>query len=471
MARIREVKTIGACTSTLEKNIISLVPKSKGEDKFGAEFVCNPDPRIATSGGFVDIKFRKTPSHIRVSCLDGTPIEVERINHPLRIVLPKRTVGFDPRAIQVSVHWNSSDGEMINFETISEVSEEIINPILYNFGRGMRDDGKPEIISHSMKMGGIEYTPLRFFKNNVPFNFRDYDDKSIHVDKMGPFTYRKIKTASTNGIHLNYLKVDVGSWEGVKRNKDGVAVTTIQLDGEKITAISPATLCNDILKLCSRFHQENSLSDKDRKLLEKNIETLIDLQGEDYIWKHPFPLVHQGIQIERDWTSAALQGLVASSLIRASIVLKNKTLIMLAEQSIRKMLELPEMSHTLLNARIFQEHPTGVPVSSLSGHLYSVIGIADVAEVKSNKEWKRIFNDAIKDTETLLPMFDVHSSTLYDLSHLFLDTAPCLAKPQYHATHINQVQWLALRSESSKLSAIASRWESYFTEYPKSKNT
>ncbi len=96
------------------------------------------------------------------------------------------------------------------------------------------------------------------------------------------------------------------------------------------------------------------------------------------------------------------------------------------------MLELPEMSHTLLNARIFQEHPIGTPLSSLSGHLYSVIGIADVAEAKSNKEWKRIFEDVIKDTEALLPLFDVHCSTLYDLSHLFLDSAPSMAKPQYH---------------------------------------
>ena len=39
MAKIREVKAIGACTSTLEKNIITLAPKSKSEDKFGAEFV------------------------------------------------------------------------------------------------------------------------------------------------------------------------------------------------------------------------------------------------------------------------------------------------------------------------------------------------------------------------------------------------------------------------------------------------
>lgn len=469
MAIIREVKAVGTCSSTLEKNTISLIPEAKG-DKIGAQFVCNPDPHIAKSGGFVNIKFRKTPNQVSVSCLNGTPIEIKRKNHPLRIVLPKRTVGFDPRAIQVSVTWDNCDGEPINFQPISEVSNDTINPVLYNFGRGMRDNGKPDVVSHSLNINGVDYTPLSFFKNNVPFSFRNYDDESIHIDKMGNYTYRKVNSASIKGTHLNYLKVNVESWEGVERDENGIPLNTIVFEGEKMTAISPATLCNDILSLCSRFHSEKGLSDEQMKILENDVETLANLHDDDHLWIHPFPVIHQGIIIDSGWYSAALQGLVASSLTRSAVVLKNEALNTTAEQAIRKMLELPEMSHTLLNARLFQEHPTGTPLSSLSGHLYSVIGIADVAEAKSNKEWKEIFADAINDTETLLPLYDIFSSTLYDLSHLFIDSAPCMAKPQYHATHINQVQWLALRSQSSRLSSIVSRWENYFTKYPISKN-
>ena len=164
MGRIREAKSFGACEIELERSKLTISPTNGESGMIGAQFQYSPDPKVAEVGGLITMKFRKTPNILEITTVDGVPILFKRKMHPFTITVPKRTVGFDPRVIQFSVKWNDNDGKPIVVEPSTEISDKSIKPLLFNFGRGMRDGGTPKIDSHSLDMNGIEYTPplLRF---------------------------------------------------------------------------------------------------------------------------------------------------------------------------------------------------------------------------------------------------------------------------------------------------------------------
>lgn len=467
MAKVRELKSVGACSSILEKNKISIIPDSKGEDKFGVEFVCNLDPLIAKSGGFLEIYFRVNPDVIRVNCLDDTPIEVKLKNSPVKIILPRRTVGFDPRAIRISLTWNQSDGEPIIFNAATTISQNKINPVLWNYGRGMRKNKYPELVSHSLNIDGISYIPRSFFEVSTGLCFRDYNDESIHVDKMGPFSFSEIAHTALDEPFMNYDKTEVGNWEGVKRDSQGIPIYT-NLDGTK--GINPRLIFVDILSLVSRNYGDEKLSPNELDLLEKELDLMIEMQNRGGLWDSPFSITRQDVLIEPNWNSAWIQGLGASAFIRASVMLGNQTLEKIGEDAIQGLIENPSLSSTFFDCRIFQEISKGPAFSPLNSHLVAIMGIADLAQANGSAQWTGILNEAIDDLIRLLPLYDLGISSAYDLSHYHLNQAPCVARPQYHATHVSNLIWLSKRVSSEKLENVASRWKTYFTRIPYSRN-
>jgi len=91
------------------------------------------------------------------------------------------------------------------------------------------------------------------------------------------------------------------------------------------------------------------------------------------------------------------------------------------------------------------------------------MAIADLVEVKGTKYWRELLSDVLKDTESVLALYDNSNSTYYDLSHIFLGGAPNTSNAQYHCTHVMQLFWIAKKLDSEIISKTYERWESYIT--------
>lgn len=75
-------------------------------------------------------------------------------------------------------------------------------------------------------------------------------------------------------------------------------------------------------------------------------------------------------------------------------------------------------------------------------HLIFIAGLYDlktIAPARFAKEATALFEQGMNSLKAMLPLFDMGSTTSYDLRHFTLRVAPNIARWDYHATHVNQV--------------------------------
>lgn len=66
------------------------------------------------------------------------------------------------------------------------------------------------------------------------------------------------------------------------------------------------------------------------------------------------------------------------------------------------------------------------------------------------REATALFEQGMKSLKKLLPLFDMGSTTCYDLRHFTLKlAAPNIARWDYHATHVNQVSCVCVGTSAS----------------------
>lgn len=112
----------------------------------------------------------------------------------------------------------------------------------------------------------------------------------------------------------------------------------------------------------------------------------------------------------------------------------------------------------------FEEYPTTPSTFVLNGFIYSLFGLYDMKMTCGNHECPEateLFKAGLKSLNTLLPLFDTGSGTLYDLRHFSLHGPPNLARWDYHTTHINQLLHLETVVGGLNFQATAKRWISY----------
>ena len=74
----------------------------------------------------------------------------------------------------------------------------------------------------------------------------------------------------------------------------------------------------------------------------------------------------------------------------------------------------------------FEEYPTNPPTFILNGFIYSLLGLYDLKTVstKLKVQISQLFQSGLDSLAAMLPLYDTGSSTLYDLRHFTMKTAP-----------------------------------------------
>ncbi len=466
---VSSVSPIGKCEVELvNRSRVKIVPNKKKDFDFGVSIEFLPDPAIAISGGEIITNWGWAPKSLEIKSKEGAPLVFERGANPFRFTVPKRTDGFDPRAIIINACWDAElkakllnlDRDNLSFEIFSEVSDSEIVPLLFDFGRGMRAGGSPTLISNAINVNSQLYTPISVLEDRSKESFRRYPDGSIHVDKLGPYSFDAgQKETSVSDPLLNTSKMDVENWEGVYRSEDGLLHSSTIIDGIEHSGPSFHSCFFELLSLIGSSIEGNETKNQDK--IVKIVENTIGLMDEEGHWQYQFPLEINGEVVEKGWTSALSQSLGAMAMIRAGEYLGDATLKKYAEKAMQFSAQDGPLVHIFNGWKIFRHHSGNNPSCVLSSHLYSLMAISDLTEVMGTKKWKKILDSAILDTEAILPLYDTGYSSHYDLSHILSDLPSKSATPQYHCTHAMQLSWLSNKISSVRISEIAKIWGSY----------
>ncbi|XP_030843491.1 D-glucuronyl C5-epimerase B-like [Strongylocentrotus purpuratus] len=168
------------------------------------------------------------------------------------------------------------------------------------------------------------------------------------------------------------------------------------------------------------------------------------------------------------WYSSMAQGQAMSVLTRAYIKSRRKKYIKAALHAAR-LFQIPSAQGGVL-ARFmdkytwYEEYPTSPGSFVLNGFIYSMIGLYDVlsvADVEESRESRRLYDEGMVSLKAMLLLFDMGTGTLYDLRHLALGKAPNVARWDYHATHISQLQLLASIDPDPIFKETVARWIGY----------
>uniref|UniRef100_A0A1I7V365 heparosan-N-sulfate-glucuronate 5-epimerase n=1 Tax=Caenorhabditis tropicalis TaxID=1561998 RepID=A0A1I7V365_9PELO len=200
---------------------------------------------------------------------------------------------------------------------------------------------------------------------------------------------------------------------------------------------------------------------------------LVTNQDEKGGWAVPVErsIADRKLVLSPGWHSAMAQGHGISLLTRAYEHLHDVKYLF----SAIKALELFKVNSSEGGVRAeffgnvwYEEYPTTPGSFVLNGFLYSLIGLYDLSklDVTQNEKSKiqeatDLYSAGIQSLKRLLPLYDTGSGTIYDLRHVFLGSAPNLARWDYHAVHVYLLKWIAGIEKDDFLSKTADRWIGY----------
>lgn len=173
-------------------------------------------------------------------------------------------------------------------------------------------------------------------------------------------------------------------------------------------------------------------------------------------------------ELKANWYSAMAQGQAISTLVRAYEKTKNIVYLNSAMKG-TKLYQIPSteggvQARFMDKYQWYEEYPTNPSSFVLNGFIYSLIGLYDLkssASQENSREAAHLFHEGIKSLKALLPMFDTGSGSVYDLRHVTLGKAPNLARWDYHATHISQLQLIASIDPDPLFQRTVDRWIGY----------
>ncbi|CAJ0942152.1 unnamed protein product, partial [Mesorhabditis belari] len=215
-----------------------------------------------------------------------------------------------------------------------------------------------------------------------------------------------------------------------------------------------------------------------RELFLTAADWAVQIQDSKGGWSIPVErsIAERKLVLPPGWYSAMAQGHMLSLLTRAWTVTKNEIYLQSAVKGMELFQKLANdggvRNDFLENMHWYEEYPTTPGSFVLNGFLYSLIGLYDLSNVETSKEFNKTVDEGInvanqlfingtRSLLTLLPLFDTGSGSLYDLRHVGLGSAPNLARWDYHAVHVYLIEWLHIITGEQLLADTAQRWAAY----------
>ncbi|XP_054160550.1 D-glucuronyl C5-epimerase B-like [Oppia nitens] len=186
-------------------------------------------------------------------------------------------------------------------------------------------------------------------------------------------------------------------------------------------------------------------------------------------------LSNGALQLKTGWYSAMAQGQAISLLVRLYKHTGQDRYLNCAKQALN-LFDVDVRDNGFRTRFLgdkylwFEEYPTVPSIYVLNGFIYSLFGLYDLSSVTAandtyGQKAGRLYRQGIQSLQSMLPMYDTGSGSLYDLRHLALGSPPNRARWDYHSTHINQLLFLNTIENNPLFQSTAKRWISYMKGY------
>lgn len=145
-----------------------------------------------------------------------------------------------------------------------------------------------------------------------------------------------------------------------------------------------------------------------------------------------------------------LLGQISSLLVRLYSLTNNTKHLLAIRRAVRP-LWLSNITRAYFNEKYLwlEEYPLNSSTKGLfvlNGCLYALIGLIDVSTVDPQINLSELINQILNSLEYMLPFYlhpNISNWSLYDLSHLTLNTQVNTASYAYHLVHITLLQCLS----------------------------
>lgn len=190
---------------------------------------------------------------------------------------------------------------------------------------------------------------------------------------------------------------------------------------------------------------------------------LLDHQEADTgYWRNRFNYLHaaSGYTLQ-NWACAMGQGQAASLLTRMWRLEGDEQYLDAAQKAFR-MFDVPVSEGGLLarfdGHMVYEEYPTDPPSFTLNGMIFATFGLYDYLQVREDERVRRLFDEAVRTIDYMLPLYDDDVSSCYDLCHLTARRVPKVHGNKYHILHIALLQNLESVAPSPTLEYYIRKW-------------
>ncbi len=161
-------------------------------------------------------------------------------------------------------------------------------------------------------------------------------------------------------------------------------------------------------------------------------------------WVYHFDFYHRATDNTlKDWACAMGQGQAASLLTRMWR-LDHDDRYLDAALNAFKMFDIPVSKGGLLamfdGHMVYEEYPTTPASFTLNGMIFATFGLYDYLQVRQDERVQKLFDEAVKTIEYMLPLYDDDISSNYDIAHITARKIPKVKGDKYHIIHIALLQ-------------------------------
>jgi len=213
---------------------------------------------------------------------------------------------------------------------------------------------------------------------------------------------------------------------------------------------NPVTLSQYALSKYGAFLNGNTTA---LHSFKKACEKLLELQGKDGSFRYSFPYRYYLTKeiFQPGWISGMAQGQALSVFARAYHITREKKYLEAGNTTLKFLVTpiaeggprstLSDLHPSLSTLIFFEEYISRPNNYTLNGFMFTLLGLYDWSQITfpsriySSLQARYFFRRGLLTLKSLLPYYDIHGFSAYDLGHYFINKPPHVI-PRYHAAHI-----------------------------------
>ena len=264
--------------------------------------------------------------------------------------------------------------------------------------------------------------------------------------------------------YFSYYETILQNYEKSKFDSNGILMT--EYDEEYVYDIKSISYYG--LMLFSKYISENEINYYE--MAKKQANYLVSIQNNDnggFYNNYNFTVEGTTYEMDVPWISSTSQSMAISLLSRIYSISneqKYKDACELANICFKNEVQNGGLHTKIFEHDFFEEYPTDLSNYSLSGLMYTIIGMYDEYQVFGNIEAKEIYELGITTLEYIIPLYDSNGVSLQNLAFINNEELKKSYKEKYNREHIYQLITINQISSKEIFNYYIDKWSKLYNK-------